>query len=176
MSLLAAMNTMKTTSQQLNIQRSINGDGQGQGVGILKSGHDAMNQSLPVMLNVSASYQKVPICRAQFNNTVTFTSLFFQFDRQDPDQLYNDWVKNIDVNQQAENEVLSKLMASDISTADFTNTFIEYAKQPVASNANVDVIMAENGNDAGNTLDEQSVESQEEDHTNPQVEEVKRLI
>jgi hypothetical protein len=40
----------------------------------------------------------------------------------------------------------------------------------------VDVIMAENGNDAGNTLDEQSAESQEEDHTNPQVEEVKRLI
>jgi uncharacterized protein YacL len=55
MSLLAAMNTMKTTSQQLNIQLSINGDGQGQGVGILKSGHDAMNQSLPVKLNVSTS-------------------------------------------------------------------------------------------------------------------------
>ena len=40
MSLLAAMNTMKVTSQQLNIQ--------GSGAGILESGHDAMNNFVSV--------------------------------------------------------------------------------------------------------------------------------
>jgi hypothetical protein len=44
MSLLAAMNTMKITGQHLNLA----GDGHSQGIGIIKSGHEAMNTSLPV--------------------------------------------------------------------------------------------------------------------------------
>lgn len=43
MSLLAAMNTMKVTSQQLNIQ--------GSGAGILESGHDAMNNFVSVSVS-----------------------------------------------------------------------------------------------------------------------------
>jgi len=124
MSLLAAMNTMNITSQQLNLEHSS---------GILKSGHDAMNQALP-------------------------------FDRDDPEQLQNDWIKNIDENQQAEAAVLAKLEAPDITTEDFTKTFIEYAKQPAVSRAGTDVTMAENGNDAGSTLDEDSAEEESQDN------------
>ncbi|KAI9284765.1 hypothetical protein BC943DRAFT_352951 [Umbelopsis sp. AD052] len=122
MSLLAAMNTMKVTSQQLNIQ----GSGAHHGIGILQSGHDAMNN-------------------------------FISFDDQEPEQqVFDSWVKNIDSNQQAQDRVLSQLMASGISTADFTKTFLQYAKHTNEANVTSDIVMAENGNDVSDTLDNSS--------------------
>ncbi|KAG2172659.1 hypothetical protein INT43_000006 [Umbelopsis isabellina] len=123
MSLLAAMNTMQTTSQHLNIKHSKLGDG----IGIIRSGHEAMNNSL-------------------------------SFEKQDPNQLYDDWVKNVDANQQTENSILAKLTKPDIKAAEFSKTFLAYAKEQQHQFANgegseeVDVVMTENGNVGGNTL------------------------
>ncbi|KAM3579651.1 hypothetical protein VKS41_008103 [Umbelopsis sp. WA50703] len=123
MSLLAAMNTMKTTSQHLNIQHSKLGEG----IGIIRSGHEAMNTSL-------------------------------LFEKQDPHQLYDEWVKNVNANQQTEDSILAKLTKPDIKAAEFSKTFLTYAKeqqQPFAdseANQEVDVVMAENGNVGGDTL------------------------
>jgi hypothetical protein len=81
----------------------------------------------------------------------------FKFDDQEPEhQVYDSWVKNIDSNQQAQDRVLAKIMAADISTADFTKTFLQYAKHASEVQDTADVVMAENGNDVSDTLDDGS--------------------
>jgi hypothetical protein len=78
----------------------------------------------------------------------------FKFDDQEPEQqVFDSWVKNIDSNQQAQDRVLSQLMAPGISTADFTKTFLQYAKHTNEANVTSDIVMAENGNDVSDTLD-----------------------
>jgi hypothetical protein len=152
MSLLAAMNTMKTTSQHLNIQHSKLGEG----VGIIRSGHEAMNTSLLVSgcwhKKVSFYYKFLCSC----TDSLRYYSL--QFEKQDPHQLYDEWVKNVNANQQTEDSILAKLTKPDIKAAEFSKTFLTYAKeqqQPFAdseANQEVDVVMAENGNVGGDTL------------------------
>jgi hypothetical protein len=81
-----------------------------------------------------------------------------QFEKQDPHQLYDEWVKNVNANQQTEDSILAKLTKPDIKAAEFSKTFLTYAKeqqQPFAdseANQEVDVVMAENGNVGGDTL------------------------
>jgi len=44
-------------------------------------------------------------------------------------------------------------MAADITTGDFTKTFLQYAKHTSEVQDTSDVVMAENGNDVSDTLD-----------------------
>lgn len=83
---------------------------------------------------------------------------YLQFEKQDPNQLYDDWIKNVDANQQTENSILAKLTKPNIKAAEFSKTFLAYAKEQQHQFANgeaseeVDVVMTENGNVGGNTL------------------------
>ena len=87
-------------------------------------------------------------------NVNFFFFVCFKFDDQEPEQqVYESWVKNIDSNQQAQDRVLAKLMAADITTGDFTKTFLQYAKHTSEVQDTSDVVMAENGNDVSDTLD-----------------------
>lgn len=123
MSLMAAMNKMKSTTDFLDIDTSSLSDKSN--IGLTRSGQGAVGRSIKVS---SIKYKPTPEC----NTHIFFLMTCVQFGNTD-ESTYKSWTKALKKDQKAEEALLAKLMDPSVTKDDFTKLFMQHVHCTKAS-------------------------------------------